>query len=142
MRMIWLAAGVLLTACGHRVDTAASSPDRTPDAAPLTGSWRGSDGNLVVTLSLSQSGDSVVGTGSYRAADTAQLGCGGESIPDSGTVALAGTLTKQQFGGHFRFGPAAWNPPYVATWLAPDTLRGGFMSVDRGQCPLLLVRQR
>lgn len=142
MRITWLAAGALLAACGHRVETSAGSADRQPVSGPLTGSWRASDGNLEVTLELTQQGDSVSGTGSYRAVDPGKLGCGGETIPASGKVTLAGALAKQQFGGRFGFVAGGWTPPYTATWIAPDSLRGGFMSVDRGQCPLILVRLR
>jgi hypothetical protein len=34
-----------------------------------------------------------------------------------------------------------WNPPYIALLSSPDSLNGHFMSIDRGGCPLVLVRQ-
>lgn len=106
--------------------------------------WHGSDGNLDVTLTLRVVGDSISGEGTYTVRDPGRLGCGGETIAKSGKASLAGLRAGAQFGGRFRLGEGdgAWTPPYSGAWIPPDSLRGGFMSVDRGQCPLILVRRQ
>ena len=109
---------------------------------PLTGTWRGTDGNLRVTIVLAQRGDSLVGDGIYSIADASRQGCGGADIPAAGPVTLAGLVAKGNVGGQLRFNVAAWTPPYIGSVATHDTIVGGLMSVDRGRCPLTLVRQR
>jgi hypothetical protein len=119
--------------------TARSSQPRGSDG--LSGNWRGSNGGLAVTIALHQSGDSVAGSGNFDVASNASLGCGGESLPPSGTVSMTGHLVSGQFQGRMSFADV-WTPPYLGVVTSPDTLSGHFMSVDRGGCPLVLVRQR
>jgi hypothetical protein len=107
----------------------------------LSGSWRGSNGGLSVTIALRQSGDSVTGSGNFQVAQNASFGCGGESLPSSGSVRLTGQLASGEFQGRMSFADT-WTPPYLGVVISPDTLNGHFMSVDRGGCPLVLVRQR
>ena len=118
--------------------TASSSQAR---AEVLTGTWRGTNGGLNVTTELQQLGDSVTGSGNFQVAANASLGCGGESLPASGSVKMTGHLASGEFHGRMNFANV-WSPPYLGVMTAPDTLTGRFMSVDRGGCPLLLVRQR
>ena len=68
------------------------------------------------------------------------MGCGGETIPASGPVTLSGKLNGSSFEGRMSFA-GTWTPPYLGTFIAPDSLNGHFMSVDRGGCPLILLRK-
>lgn len=136
-RSTLLVLGLLLGAAGG-----ACARSSVASSAGGAGEWLGTDGNLEVRMTLAVAGDSISGEGSYTLRDPGALGCGGETLPPSGRVSLAGSHAKGQFGGRFRFADGAWTPPFVAAWVPPDTLRGGFMSVDRGRCPLLLVRRR
>lgn len=106
----------------------------------ITGEWRGRGSGLSLTLRLEQAGDSVRGDGTYSAVRGA-VGCGGETIPDSGRVTLSGELMGTRLRAHVRFS-GGWGPPFIASLVHPDTLRGHFMAVDRGGCPLTLVRTR
>lgn len=107
-------------------------------SATITGRWRGSGSGLSLVLALVQTGDSVRGEGTYSAVPGA-AGCGGETLPDSGRVTLAGTLADAQLRAHLRFA-GGWGPPLIASLVHPDTLRGRFMAVDRPGCALTLVR--
>lgn len=108
----------------------------------LSGTWRGTDGNLRVTLVVAQRGDSLIGDGTYSVVDADRMGCGGSDIPAAGPVTLAGVVEKENVGGQLRFNVAAWTPPYIGSVATHDSIVGGLMSVDRGRCPLTLVRQR
>ena len=107
----------------------------------MSGSWRGSNAGLSVTIALQQFGDSITGSGNFQVASNASFGCGGESLPISGSVSLAGQLASGEFQGRMNFA-GAWTPPYLGVVIYPDTLNGHFMSIDRGGCPFILVRQR
>jgi hypothetical protein len=116
-------------------------PSQAVGSGQLNGSWRGSNGGLSVTIALRQSGDSVTGSGNFQVGRNASLGCGGESLSSSGSVRLTGQLASGEFQGRMNFADT-WTPPYLGVVISPDTLNGHFMSVDRGGCPLVLVRQR
>ena len=120
-----------------------TTPSTRPPANPstsLSGKWTGSSGGLSVLLTLEQMGDSVTGSGTYQVASGSSLGCGGETIPASGSVSLTGTLASGEFQGRMSFG-GAWIPPYLGSLKTPDSLDARFMSVDRGACTLPLTRQ-
>jgi len=119
--------------------TARSS--QTAGSSPLSGSWSGSKGGLTVTIALQQSGDSITGSGNFEVVAIGSLGCGGESLPASGSLRMTGHLAAGEFQGRMNFGDV-WTPPFLGVVIAPDTLRGHFMSIDRGGCPLDLVRKR
>jgi len=91
-------------------------------------------------MTIDQHADSLTGSGTYTRADSATIGCGGETIPASGPVTLSGKLNGSSFEGRMSFA-GTWTPPYVGTFIAPDSLNGHFMSVDRGGCPLILLRK-
>lgn len=118
-------------------DDAPSVQARTPS---ITGRWHGRGSGLSLTLTLVQHGDSVRGDGSYAAVHGA-VGCGGETLPDTGRVALTGELVQTQLRAHLRF-PGGWGPPFTASLVHPDTLSGRVMAMDRPACPLTLVRVR
>jgi hypothetical protein len=122
-------------ACSSQTAGSNDGPNR------LSGMWRGSNAGLSVTVTIQQSSDSVTGSGNFQLARNASFGCGGESLPTSGTVVLIGRLAAGEFQGRMNFADI-WTPPYLGVVNAPDTLNGHFMSVDRGGCPLVLVRQR
>jgi hypothetical protein len=119
--------------------TARSSHDGASDR--LSGTWSGSNAGLSVTITLRQSGDSIAGSGNFQVSKSASFGCGGESLPPSGSVRIAGHLASGELEGRMNFANG-WTPPYFAPVVSPDTLSGHFMSMDRGGCPLVLVRQR
>jgi hypothetical protein len=116
-------------------------PSQSGGSDGFAGSWRGSNGGLSVTIALHQSGDSIAGSGNFDVASNASLGCGGESLPASGTVNVTGHLASGEFQGRMNFADV-WTPPYLGVVTSPDTLTGHFMSVDKGGCPLVLVRHR
>lgn len=89
-------------------------------------------------MTLVQTGDTVRGEGAY-AAVRGVVGCGGETLPDTGRVTLSGELVEMQLRAHVRF-PGGWGPPFTAALVHADTLRGRFMAMDRPGCPLTLVR--
>lgn len=125
----------LVVGCPTARPSQAGGPDR------LSGSWRGSNAGLSVTIALQQSGDSITGSGNFQVSGNASFGCGGESLPTSGSVSMAGHLASSEFQGRMNFADV-WTPPYLGVMTSPDTLSGHFMSIDRGGCPLILVRQR
>lgn len=107
----------------------------------LSGTWRGSNAGLTVFLTLRQTGDSLSGTGNFQVERDSSIGCGGETLSAAGALTLSGQLVGREYQGRMNFADS-WTPPYVGTLVPPDTLNGHFMSVDRGGCPLVLVRQR
>jgi len=106
----------------------------------LTGNWRASNSGLSIDMTIDQHGDSLAGSGTYTRADSATIGCGGETIPLSGPVTLSGKVNGNSFQGRMSFA-GTWTPPYLGTFIAPDSLNGHFMSVDRGGCVLNLLRK-
>jgi hypothetical protein len=106
----------------------------------LAGNWRASNSGLAIDMMIDQHADSLSGSGTYTRTDSATIGCGGETIPASGPVTLSGKLNGSSFEGRMSFA-GAWTPPYLGTFIAPDSLNGHFMSVDRGGCPLILLRK-
>ena len=103
--------------------------------------WTGNDGNLDVTLTLTISSDSLWGQGTYTAKTPEEIRCGGAALAQSGPVTFSGQVTSDGIGAHANFG-SDWSPPYSGKLVGKDTIRGGFMSAEGGQCPLILVRQR
>jgi hypothetical protein len=135
---ICLVAAMLACSSSPVAKTGATSEmDRT---ARLAGRWHGVNDGLTVDLTLQQVGDSVTGTGSYSVGHNSSMGCGGESLSGSGPVTLRGTLSGAELTSRMSFA-GSWTPPYLGTLIAPDSLNGHFMSVDRGGCPLILMRQ-
>ena len=122
----------LLTLCILTLTTACHSS--------LTGNWRASNSGLALDMTIDQHADSLTGSGTYTRADSATIGCGGETIPANGPVTLRGRLNGTSFEGRMSFA-GTWTPPYLGTFIAPDSLNGHFMSVDRGGCPLILLRK-
>jgi hypothetical protein len=121
--------------CASRMTVASKT------AASLSGQWLGDSPGLHLSLTLSQAGDSITGTGTYEVRDAAQIGCGGETIPAKGPVSLTGLLAAATLSGRLRFS-GDWSPPYRASLAGADSLKGNLMSVDRGGCSLVLIRQR
>jgi hypothetical protein len=118
-----------------------ASTRRVPASGDLTGAWRGSAAGVTVVLSLVQSGDSVKGSGTYTVAASNTLGCGGGTLPVSGTLTMIGRVQGSSFDGGMKF-DVNWDPPYSGTVSGAATLDGHFMSVDAGPCPFALVRQQ
>jgi hypothetical protein len=110
-------------------------------AGSLAGQWLGDSPGLHLSLTLSQAGDSITGIGTYEVHDAAQIGCGGETIPATGPVSLTGLLAADTVSGRLRFS-GDWSPPYRASLVGADSLKGNLMSVDRGGCSLVLTRKR
>jgi hypothetical protein len=135
MRLMMTLAIYVLEGCSI------ARPPRATGSDSMNGNWRGSNGGLSVTIALQQSGDSVTGSGNFRLESNASFGCGGESLPNGGSLRMTGHLAAGEFQGRMNFGNA-WTPPYLGVVSASDTLRGHFMSVDRGGCPLVLIRER
>ncbi len=132
-----IALSLVLAAC-PAVSTTRDNAQSGNDS--LAGTWRGYATGLSVLLTLQQAGDSVSGSGTFEVAQNASIGCGGETLPPSGTVTIGGKLQANQFQGRMTFANI-WTPPYLGTRSRADSLVGHFMSVDRGGCPLVLVRQ-
>jgi hypothetical protein len=55
-------------------------------------------------------------------------------------VTLSGKLAANDLQSRMTFADT-WSPPYIGTRNVPDSIDGHFMSIDRGGCPLALVRQ-
>lgn len=129
-----------LAACSSTPVTQTDSRSNVSQTSSLSGRWHGAGEGLTVDLTLVEAGDSVTGTGSYSVMQSSSMGCGGESLSGSGPVTLRGTLSGAELTGRMSFA-GSWTPPYLGTLIAPDSLNGHFMSIDRGGCPLILVRQ-
>ena len=111
-----------------------------PPGTDLDGVWAGSAKGLSVSLALKWTADSVTGTGTYTAADTNSLGCGGGSLRGSGTIKYVGHRTQDQFQGALQFS-GDWFPPFGGILVDQRTIAGSFMSIDAGPCYLTLRRQ-
>jgi hypothetical protein len=129
-----------LAACSTKPPIQTDASAAVSMTSSLTGSWHGSNDGLTVDLTVVQAGDSVTGTGSYSIAPTSSIGCGGESLSGTGAVTLRGNLSGAELTGRMSFA-GSWTPPYLGTVLVRDSINGHFMSIDRGGCPLILVRQ-
>jgi hypothetical protein len=140
MRRTFLAISLLGLIVGCPAGNTTRNDVRTGNSA-LAGRWKGTNAGLTVALTIQQAADSLTGTGTYQAARDANIGCGGETLPASGSVTFGGELISGGFQGRMRFDDT-WSPPYLGTLNGPDSLNGHFMSVDRGGCALTLVRQR
>lgn len=126
-------AALLLAACGSDV----SAP---PTAERLDGRWTGSTQGVSISLDLRWTSDSVVGAGTWTAAADNTLGCGGGTLSGTGTLRLAAARTGQEMIGPTTFSNG-WSPPFVGVLGDSTTLDAHFMSVDRGPCPITLVRR-
>ncbi|MFN2603167.1 MAG: hypothetical protein ABR582_10475 [Gemmatimonadaceae bacterium] len=128
-----------MTACRSAPVTQSDSTSNASEGGRLAGRWYASSSGLSVDLAIEQQADSVSGTGTYTLNSNSSLGCGGETIPRSGAATLNGKLSGTSFQGRMSFA-STWTPPYLGTFVSPDSLVGHFMSVDRGGCPLVLTR--
>src|SRR5437762_5078773 len=138
--LLTLFVPVVIGACHSSPVVQAGSTAEVSQATSLAGKWRASNSGLAVDVTIDQHGDSLAGSGTYTIATNASIGCGGETIPASGPVTLSGKLNGSSFEGRMSFA-GTWTPPYLGTFIAPDSLNGHFMSVDRGGCPLVLLRR-
>ena len=127
-------------ACSTTPATQTNASAGVSVSSSLTGRWHGANDGLTVDLTVVQAGDSVTGTGNYSVAPTSTIGCGGESLSGTGPVTLRGNLSGADLTGRMSFA-GSWTPPYLGTVLIRDSINGHFMSIDRGGCPLILVRQ-
>lgn len=127
-------AGLLATACN-----AAYAPQ--PGSVNLKGAWNLSLSGVSATFTLTQSADSVSGSATYSANPANPPGCGGESLPASGSVSLNAQVTGNDIRGRMSF-DGRWTPPFNAAIASRDTIRGNLMSVDRGGCAFILVRKK
>ncbi|HEY4955854.1 MAG TPA: hypothetical protein VII02_13305 [Gemmatimonadaceae bacterium] len=135
-----LTIGLLAALCG--CSAASRTQNDTGATAPsLAGRWSGSSAGLSVSLTLEQTADSVTGTGTFTTSPNSSMGCGGETLPASGPVTMSGKLTGSDLQARVTFA-GTWSPPYAGTLAAKDSIAGHFMSIDRGGCPLSLVRER
>jgi cytoskeletal protein CcmA (bactofilin family) len=100
-------------------------------ADALTGNWRGSNGGLSVTITLRQAADSVTGSGNFRVATNASIGCGGESLPASGGDYL-GAAGNQNIGGriHGSIRAAGGEIHVSGTVDRNATIAGGSVTLD------------
>jgi hypothetical protein len=130
----------LFAACSSPSVTKTDATSDVSQVASLSGRWHGTNDGLIVDLTLTQTGDSVTATGNYSVAQSSSIGCGGESLSASGPVTLQGKFAGAELSARMSFA-GSWTPPYLGTLVAPDSLNGHFMSIDRGGCPLVLVRQ-
>jgi len=129
-----------MSACHSSPVTQTESSANVSQAGSLAGKWRASNSGLAVDVTIEQHGDSLAGSGTYTRANNATIGCGGETIPASGPLTLSGKLNGKSFEGRMSFA-GTWTPPYLGTFVAPDSLNAHFMSIDRGGCPFVLLRQ-
>lgn len=136
-----LAGTALALIVGGCAVPSTTTNDQQANNQSLAGPWQGSNSGLSVLLALQQAGDSVTGSGTFDLGPNASLGCGGETLPSKGTVNLKGRIQGTEFQGRMTFADV-WTPPFVGTWSRPDSLVGHFMSIDRGGCPLVLVRKK
>ena len=141
MRLASLALLAALACDGAASPTPSISLQSGSGLNRVDGGWVLTSATLTLSIALHQTHDSVAGTGRYSIADGEKIGCGGESLPPTGTASLTGQISGSVVTGRVDF-DSDWNPPFSATITAPDTLRGSFMSVDRGGCDLLMVRAR
>ena len=139
--LLTLFVPALISACHSPPVAQPGSTADVSQGASLAGKWRASNSGLTVDMTIDQHGDSLAGSGTYTVASNASMGCGGETIPASGPATLSGKLDGSSFAGRMSFA-GTWTPPYLGTFIAPDSLNGHFMSIDRGGCPLILVRKR
>jgi len=130
----------LAAACASPPVTKTDAPSSVVEPGSLTGRWHGASEGLTVDLTLAQAGDSVTGSGTYSVPQSSSVGCGGESLSGTGPVTLRGSVTGKELSGRMTFS-GSWSPPYLGTVSTSDSLNGHFMSIDRGGCPLALVRQ-
>lgn len=119
------------------------TPRRTVEsktAGSFAGQWQGDSPGLHLALTVVQTAGSVTGDGTYEVRDPAQIGCGGETIPQKGPVSFTGLLAADTLSGRLHFS-GDWSPPYRASLAGADSIKGNLMSVDRGGCSLVLTRQ-
>jgi len=110
-----------------------------PLGTNLDGTWTGTSRGFSIALTLHWSADSVTGFGTYAAADTNSLGCGGGTLRGTGTITFAGRRSQDHFQGAMQFS-GGWSPPYGGTLIDERTIGGSFMSIDAGPCYFTLAR--
>lgn len=127
-------AGLLATAC-----KGAYAPQ--PGSVDLKGAWNLTLSGVSAAFALTESTDSVSGSATYSANPANPPGCGGESLPATGSVTLNAQVTGNDIRGRMSF-DGRWTPPFNAAIASKDTIRGNLMSVDRGGCAFILVRKK
>lgn len=105
-----------------------------PPGTDLSGTWAGGVNGVFVSLSLTWTADSVYGSGRYTTQSPITLGCGLQSLADSGTVRLEARRRGDYIAGAMLFDGGA-TPPYAGMLDTGMHLTGEFFSVDTGGCP-------
>ena len=117
----------------------ANSPQ--PGTVDLGGRWALTLSGVSATFNIREVADSVSGSADYSMNSGDPPGCGGESLPSQGTVSMMGHVSGPGITGRMSF-DGRWTPPFTASIASKDTVRGSLMSVDRGGCSFMLVRER
>lgn len=110
--------------------------DDTPLVPPntdLSGTWAGGVNGVFVSLSLTWTADSVYGSGRYTTQSPITLGCGLQSLADSGTVRLEARRRGDYIAGAMTF-DGGTEPPYAGVLDTGMHLSGEFFSIDAGDC--------
>ena len=105
-----------------------------PPGTNLSGTWEGGVNGVFVAMSLTWTADSVYGSGRYTTQSPITLGCGLQSLADSGTVRLEARRQGDYVAGAMTF-DGAIGPPYAGVLDTGMHLTGEFFSVDTGPCP-------
>src|SRR5665647_2069275 len=103
--MSFLKIAITVFTLAFGASSARSVPSFTPVAAtaPPSNAWKGSSGDLSVELMFEQAADSIYARGTYRVAPTKRVGCGGETLFDSGHFTMRAYGTERSFRGKLLF---------------------------------------
>jgi hypothetical protein len=124
-------------------DLIVADPVAVPPGTNLNGMWTGSAGGLSVSLAMTWTADSVIGSGTYAisVSGTTGVSCAVSSPPASGTVTLKASRAGDVVTGALGF-DAGYFPPYGGRLRAADEFDGVIHSVDSGGCALTLIRSK
>ncbi len=114
-------------------------PARASAHAKPSNAWKGSSEDLSVELLFEQGVDSIYARGTYTVAPTKRVGCGGETLYESGRFTMRAAGTERSFRGKLLF-DSGWTPPVTASRTSANTIKVRIRSVDRGACVLTLHR--
>ena len=108
-------------------------------APPRPTSWRGATGDLSVNLKFEQSRDSIYGRGTYKTGPKKRIGCGGETLPESGNFTMRAKGNLSSFRGKLLF-DSGWTPPVSAKQKSSGAIKVSIGSIDKGPCIMTLEK--